>query len=117
MTTKKTQPPSPDEARRFLAVVTPEWHAFWVHEGPVFASLKDMSAALPKLTAQSFAHHVNEAKNDFADWIEFVVGDKDLAKDMRGAKTARQILGALDSRLKDLDKCLLQEGKKSAKKK
>ncbi len=88
-----------------------------MHEGPVFASLKDMAAALPKLSAKSFAHHVGEAKNDFATWIEFVIGDKELADDMRNARTVKQIIDTLDRRLKDLDKCLLPKGKSAAKKK
>jgi hypothetical protein len=117
MTSKKGVPVSREQAQHFLAVVTPEWKSFWVHEGPVFSSLKDMAAALPKLTAQSFAHHVNEAKNDFADWVEFVVGDKELADAVRGTKTPKQIMVSLDRRLKELDRCLLKEGKRAAKRK
>jgi len=42
-----------------------------------------------------FAHHVSKEKNDFADWIEYVLIDTELATKVRKSKkpnTARKVV-------------------------
>ena len=99
--------PTPAEAKRYLAVVTPEWKAFWFHKGPVVKSLKELLSALPKVPAQMFEHHVNSTKNDLAAWVKDVVGDADLAVELKTAKTVKAAMESIDQRLKQLDKSMV----------
>ncbi len=99
--------PTPAEAKRFLAVVTPEWKAFWFHKGPVVKSLKEMLAALPKVPQPMFEHHVNAAKNDLAAWVRDVIGDAELAAELKADRTIKDAMESIDKRLKQLDKSMV----------
>ncbi len=99
--------PTPAEAKRYLAVVTPEWKAFWFHKGPVVKSLKELLSALSKVPQPMFEHHVNGPKNDLALWVRDVVGDAELAGELKMAKTIKATMEAIDKRLKQLDKSMV----------
>jgi hypothetical protein len=60
---------------------------FWTHDGPVLCNLKDLAAAFTNITEKQFNYHVNNEKNDFAAWVEFVLLDPECAKNLRKAKT------------------------------
>lgn len=62
-------------------------HCFWVNNGPVLRSLKDLEMALPKMNDAQWGYHVNGTRNDFASWVEFVLLDSICAKDLKGCKT------------------------------
>ena len=67
------------EAGYLLRVVEPEKH-FWVNSGPVVGNLEGLEKALNKMNTKTFAHHCNKSKNDFAVWINDVIGDAELAQ-------------------------------------
>lgn len=68
-------------------VYTVETKAFWTSEGEILNSLLALREALAKMPKSVFSHHVNTNKNDFATWVEEVLGDVPCARDMRKAKT------------------------------
>lgn len=68
-------------------VVVDDGRAFWLHQGAVLKDLLGLHDALRVITDEQFKHHVNAMKNDFAAWVEAVLGDKKAASEMRKALT------------------------------
>ena len=58
---------------------------FWTTDGRVISNLIELQQALGDMADEVFVHHVTKEKNDFADWIENVLGDVELAKNFRTA--------------------------------
>ncbi len=68
---------------------------FWVKDGTVLQSLVDLNNALSAMQEEVFAYHVRRNKNDFADWVECVLKDKECATALRKSKkphTARTVV-------------------------
>lgn len=57
--------------------------AFWVNYGPVIRDIPGLKDALSEMPDDTYVYHANMEKNDFADWIEYVFADKDLADALR----------------------------------
>lgn len=70
-------------------VYAPDKQSFWLQDGQVLNSLLALKAALEAMEKTVFAHHVNIEKNDFADWVDLVLGDGECALALRKAKTAK----------------------------
>lgn len=69
--------------------------AFWVTDGRTLSNLLELRDALASMTDDVFAHHVSKERNDFADWIEHVLQDVELASTFRKSKkpnTARDVV-------------------------
>jgi hypothetical protein len=98
--------PTAVDAKRYLAEVGQPWTAFWCHKGPIVKSIAELSLVLPKMPEATFKHHVTEAKNDFASWVEAVIGDKELADAIRATKAQKSMAKAVADRKKELEKCL-----------
>ncbi|MDD5251302.1 MAG: hypothetical protein PHT12_01540 [Patescibacteria group bacterium] len=114
----KTKPatgkkPAPEEARQWLAIVEPDYRAFWVSQGPVVRSLKEMASVLPRFSREVFEHHVNAVKNDLAAWVREVIGDRTLAERLEKTRTMSDAVAVLEKRLLELDR--VAAPKKSAK--
>jgi hypothetical protein len=62
---------------------------FWLCDGQVFSNLSQLEAALSKMNEGVWKFHVNCKKNDFANWIEDVFGEKSLGKAVRLSKNAK----------------------------
>jgi len=92
-----------EEARRLLSDVDSQ-KAFWLYGGKVLRNLNDLSDALKSMTEETFKYHVNKEKNDFANWINDVICDIDLAKDLRKLKTREVISKVVEKRVSDLKK-------------
>ncbi len=73
---------------------------FWVNDGAILADLVEFSNALEKMTTDTFEYHVTGSRNDFADWVEFVLGDTELALALRDAMKPRGARSIVVRRLK-----------------
>jgi hypothetical protein len=60
------------------AEIKPE-NYFVLGNGGVIKSIKELAETLEYLSDDEFRYHVNDSKNDFANWIRDVFGEKDLA--------------------------------------
>lgn len=90
----------PSRARPTLVDAAPE-RCFWVNFGPILKNLRELGDALASdISDAQFAHHVGPEKNDFATWVENVLGDEDCAQALRRARTRRGTLRAVRARLK-----------------
>ena len=73
---------------------------FWINNGPILKNLKDLKNALKKINEETFRYHVNKEKNDFADWVKNVLGDKILANKLAKIKTAKTMIKTVEEKLK-----------------
>ena len=92
--TKKTPRKTNKKTKQDLAHA-PSDQCFWVTDGNVLSNLIELRDALDAMDEKIFAHHVSKEKNDFADWIEHVLGDRELAMKVRKSRkpqTARRVV-------------------------
>lgn len=61
----------------------PEEHSFYIKDGTKVQSIMQLVNNLEHMRDEVFSHHVNEMNNDFANWIEHVFDEKNLASDLR----------------------------------
>jgi hypothetical protein len=70
--------------------------AFRFCDGNVAYSISDLSPLLEKISDETFRYHVNQNKNDLANWIEFVFEEKNLANDLRLCHDRNEAVNILD---------------------
>ena len=63
-----------------------EDHYFVLLGGHKIKNVKDLADALEMIDEHHFKHHVNDNKNDFANWIRDVFEEFDLAEKVKTAK-------------------------------
>lgn len=94
---------NPEQAGHFLRDVAPE-NCFWINYGAILKNLGELSGELKTMDQRSFRYHVNKKKNDFAKWIDEIVQDKTLVKELSKVKTQQSFLKKLDARIRYLKK-------------
>ncbi|MDA3856605.1 MAG: hypothetical protein PF569_10205 [Candidatus Woesearchaeota archaeon] len=52
---------------------------FYLENGKTFNNLKGFAKNLKDMTHETLKHHVNEAKNDFANWVKYSMKEDDLS--------------------------------------
>lgn len=85
-----------DDAQRVLRHV-PEEKRFYCHDGRILNNIYELKIALEDMHSDTYNHHVNEEKNDFARWVREVLIDDKLAHDLMkcaDSKAAAQIVAA-----------------------
>ena len=98
--TAKTSNASQKSTRKILSAIEfqcPDSKSFWFVNGQFTYKLTEFSNMIASLSPQDFSHHVNAQKNDFANWIGDVFDLKNLAKQVRQAKTQQAIVEVLNS--------------------
>ncbi len=86
--------------RKNLTVVWDE-KCFFVHNGPALGSLADLSCWLSTADSENFEYHLVGGRNDFADWINNVLGDKDCASKIKKIKTSTGMFKIISRHLKE----------------
>ncbi len=74
---------------------------FWVNYGPALRDLLELRNTLREINEEQFKHHVNEIRNDFADWVGDVLEDKKTALQIKKTKTINSMLRVVEKALKD----------------
>ena len=72
--------------RKKILGEAPEEHHFVVADGRKLKNIIQLADALETMGEEIFRHHVNEAKNDFSNWVKDVFYDHSLAEDIARAK-------------------------------
>lgn len=70
---------SPKTARRYLRTIEDPQQCFFTKDGQRICSLYDLYAHLKSCGYMDFRAHVSGSQNDFADWINDVIRDEELA--------------------------------------
>lgn len=86
------------DAKKFLSRV-PASKSFRIEGGKDIYDLKGLADALDEISDSSYRHHVSGTRNDFANWVEDVMGDDDLARALRSASNRRSMLHAVQRRI------------------
>ncbi|MBI2549784.1 hypothetical protein HYV83_01220 [Candidatus Woesearchaeota archaeon] len=76
--------------------------ALWLSNGATVRSLNELAAALKKLGAKDYKEHVNKERNELADWVQDILNDDSLARQLRRAKTKVQAAQAVEREMKNL---------------
>jgi hypothetical protein len=97
----KTDEKDKAKAKQVLSRV-PEDKVFWCNNGQIFHSLEELVDGLEQMADETYIYHCNEEKNDFSAWVMDVVGDEDLAKEIKSAKTRQQAGKQVKQRYSDL---------------
>lgn len=63
---------------------------FVVCDGQKLTDLKDLASALQSMDDGAYAHHANEEKNDFVNWVNDVFGHEDLAQELQNCSDKQQ---------------------------
>jgi hypothetical protein len=73
---------------------------FFVCNGEILSNLHQLPDALKRMDDNVYNYHVNAEKNDFANWIETTIKDKDLSFVVKKAKDksdmARKVLDKIN---------------------
>lgn len=75
---------------------------FWAKDGRILTDLKDLKKALEEMAEETYSHHVNKAKNDFAKWTEEVLKNKKVATELKKAKNKIDALKKVVAELKKI---------------
>ncbi len=75
-------------------VVDPKYF-FWLNNGESISSIDGLIEALENMDEDLFRHHVNEQKNDFSDWVNNCLNDKELASLLAATLDKSQMIDIL----------------------
>jgi len=64
----------------------PEKHYFVLVTGEKLRNIKELADTLERIDENHYKHHVNETRNDFANWINDIFEEFDLAEKIKTAK-------------------------------
>ena len=87
-TKKQAETPGPS-GKDIARHVGPEQY-FFLSDGRPLKSLLELADAFEDMTDDIFKHHVTDAKNDFAKWVQDVFGDEGLAIRLGQSKSRQQ---------------------------
>jgi|GEM_PF-2995093 len=85
------------EGRRLRDYCVLPAYRFYVYHGPVIDSLSSLIDFLHIISEEQRHHHIEGTRNDFAQWIEDVFGQKDFAAQMRSAKDIADTISILQT--------------------
>jgi hypothetical protein len=88
-------------AKERLAKVAEE-KRFWCNDGRYLSNMEELKTALESMTDENYLFHANETKSDFAKWVDEVIGDDKLAKDLKKSATRLWAAKAVTDRIKFL---------------
>jgi hypothetical protein len=80
----------------------PDHQVFNCQDGTKFKSLEELSIALKTMRTGIFLYHVHPGTNDFANWIYNVIGDIDLANNLRDMTDQKDFIKKIYSRISSI---------------
>ena len=78
--------------------------SFWLSDGQILNSLIALEEAFQNMNDEVFFHHVNNGRNDFAEWVDLVLCDGDCAVELRKVDTKDKSYGVVKKYLKTYKK-------------
>jgi hypothetical protein len=77
---------------------------FITKTGKEIKSIQELPEHLQQMDEETFKHHVNEQKNDFSNWIQDVIKDKELAEEIKTEKNKAEAAKKVEAKVKRLKK-------------
>lgn len=81
-------------------VCAADGECFWTRDGRILQNISDLHMAFGSMDDEVFLHHVSKEKNDFANWMEYVLQDDEGAAALRKAKKLAQAKKILEEHLR-----------------
>jgi len=75
--------------------VSPRYY-FALHRGGALRDVYDLYQALETMTEDQFRHHVGPDHNDFAIWLDQVIGEDQVAVELRQMQSRSEIRSCLE---------------------
>ena len=72
---------------------------FHFRDGTSASSLNDLKEKIETISYAEFYHHVNSTRNDFANWIRYVLKDEQLADDLEKTTSIVETVEVMDDYL------------------
>lgn len=95
-----------ETARVYLRDVEPMWKAFWFHMHLVAKNLEEFASGMEHISDEIFAYHASGQKNDFAAWVQEVIGDSVLARRLEVVDDKEEAAAVLRERVTELRRVL-----------
>jgi len=99
---KKSTPKRTASTKRVLICANGE-QCFWTTDGKIIANLVELRDTLASMADEVFQHHVTSDRNDFAEWVQHVLADQELAELLRSAQKPATARTYIVRRLKEYD--------------
>jgi hypothetical protein len=77
----------------------PEDKVFWCADGQKIRNLAELITVFKDMSDDTFRHHVTTDKNDFSNWVKYVIGDENLSADLNKAHSPYQAAKYVESRI------------------
>ncbi|MBU0757868.1 MAG: hypothetical protein KKF44_07380 [Nanoarchaeota archaeon] len=79
---KKAKKSTSKRLSKKLTEAKPE-HYFILTSGVAIKNLKELVGSLETMNEGVFRHHVNDERNDFANWVRDILNEPDLADELK----------------------------------
>jgi hypothetical protein len=84
---------------QWLEQEAPKEHYFKLRNGQELKSLNDLRKALTYMNDEEFSHHVNQERNDFANWVRDALQNSELYEKIKNIHTKEELLATLQNPL------------------
>ena len=95
------------DAERLLGNVADEY-VFHCCDGSVFRNMRELCDGLTAMSGESFTFHADENKNDFSQWVQDIIRDEKLSRDLRKSVGQMQAARGVKTRINFLSDKLRQ---------
>lgn len=86
-----------------LVKEAPPEHTFKLHKTSIeIRSIPELAEALEIMSDESFTHHVNEQRNDFATWVNDVMHDQELSSRLKNVNSKAAAFDIVKKRAKEV---------------
>ena len=86
------------ETERLLGNV-PEDNVFRCCDGHIMKNLEDLRQAFGSMDDGAYMYHANSEKNDFCNWVRYIIRDEKLASDLSTSHNKSEAAKAVDERI------------------
>ncbi|MBU1198627.1 MAG: hypothetical protein KKF46_08065 [Nanoarchaeota archaeon] len=90
-TTQTTDTKTTIQKKPDICKDAPEMNYFVLCNGQPVKNVKELADVMDEIEEHVFDHHVTSDKNDFANWIEDIFKDMELAQKLAGAKEKKHM--------------------------
>lgn len=92
------------KAQEILQPIEDNQQYFRLHMGHELKSLEELDDALAAMPDELFYYHVNTEKNDFYEWIQWVIQDEELAQQIKNVRRREDMMLLVEQRIAWLQK-------------
>ncbi len=91
MNEKKPKKSKKTEKKSLKPIEAKPENYFILITGVPLKNLKELANSLETMNEWVFNHHVNEARNDFSNWVKDILNEKELAEEMKLIKNMKDM--------------------------